>query len=58
MTPAKRRLPRRALLPAILVAFTALTGGALAGPVKGRISGQEKLVPDVYAESAKPDAHR
>jgi plastocyanin len=31
---------------------------ALAGPIKGRISGQEKLVPDVYAEAAKPDAHR
>ncbi len=33
-------------------------GTALAGPIKGRISGQEKLVPDVYIEASKPDAHR
>ena len=26
--------------------------------MKGRIAGQERLVPDVYAEAAKPDAHR
>jgi len=43
--------------PSILLALT-LTGAALAGPVKGRISGQEKLVPDVYTEAAKPDSHR
>jgi hypothetical protein len=30
----------------------------LAGPVKGHIAGQEKLVPDVYTEAAKPDSHR
>ena len=37
-----------------------LCGGAdaVAGPVKGRISGQEKLIPDVYTEAAKPDARR
>ena len=30
-----------------------------AGPnVRGKISGQEKLVPDVYAEAAKPEAKR
>ena len=63
MTLAKRSpllpsvLRRRAILPSILVAVT-LAGGALAGPVKGRIAGQEKLVPDVFAEAAKPDSHR
>lgn len=36
----------------------AVAPGANAGPVKGRITGQEKLVPDVYAEAAKPDARR
>ncbi len=43
-----------------LLAFAILvaTGAAFAGPVRGRINGQEKLVPDVYAEAAKPDAHR
>jgi plastocyanin len=63
MTPAKRpsrrpKLRRPATVSAILIALTALTGAALAGPVKGRIAGQEKLVPDVYAEAAKPDAHK
>jgi plastocyanin len=53
-------MARAQTLCAILLALTALTGAAaaIAGPVKGRIAGQEKLVPDVYAESAKPDAHR
>lgn len=36
----------------------AVSGAAFAGPVRGRINGQEKLIPDVYAEAAKPDAHR
>lgn len=31
---------------------------AAAPNVRGRISGQEKLVPDVYAEAAKPEAKR
>lgn len=48
---------RRAILPSVLLALT-LAGGALAGPVKGHITGQDKLVPDVYAEAAKPDSHR
>jgi plastocyanin len=64
MTPAKRApsrphhtMRRRAILSAVLVALTA-AGASFAGPLKGRISGQEKLIPDVYAEAAKPDAHR
>jgi len=53
-----RHLPstQRSLL--LACAILAATGAAFAGPVRGRINGQEKLVPDVYAEAAKPDAHR
>ena len=67
MTPVKRPPSRRATSvrsfrrrALAMCALLAVTAGsvALAGPVKGRISGQEKLVPDVYAESAKSDAHR
>jgi hypothetical protein len=39
-------------------AILLLAGAAFGGSVRGRINGQEKLVPDVYAEAAKPDAHR
>lgn len=42
------------LLPIVL----SFTGTADAGAVKGRISGQEKLLPDVYQEPLKPDARR
>jgi len=35
-----------------------LASDAIAGAVRGRLAGQEKLFPDVYAEAAKPDAHR
>ena len=41
-----------------LAAPLALAGDALAGAIRGRLSGQEKLFPDVYAEAAKSDAHR
>jgi plastocyanin len=61
MTPAKRRTSRRPS-PVSLLSFAVLSlgaaGAASAGPVKGRISGQEKLTPDVYVEASKPDAHR
>jgi plastocyanin len=40
------------------LASLAVAGDALAGAVRGRLSGQEKLFPDVYAEAAKSDAHR
>jgi hypothetical protein len=49
---------RSLLLGTALAAFLAASGAAFAGPVRGRINGQEKLVPDVYAEAAKTDAHR
>ncbi len=40
------------------VAGALVTATALAGGVKGRITGQDKLVPDVYVEASRPDAHR
>jgi hypothetical protein len=44
----------------LLTAAALLTAiGHAAGPnVKGKITGQEKLVPDVYAEAAKPESKR
>lgn len=41
-----------------VAALAAVSSSALAGSVRGKISGQEKLLPDVYAEASKPDAHR
>jgi plastocyanin len=51
---------RRAVVASVLALLVGATvaSAAFAGPVRGRISGQEKLVPDVYAEAAKADAHR
>jgi hypothetical protein len=45
---------------AILTASALLSvAGNAAGPnVKGKITGQDKLVPDVYAEAAKPESRR
>ncbi len=43
----------------VALAATCLSGSALAaGTLRGRITGFEKLIPDVYAEAAKPEAHR
>lgn len=43
----------------LLVGAVAAYGAtAFAGPVKGRITGQEKLIPDEYVEASKPDSHR
>jgi plastocyanin len=53
----RSRSPRSALAFAAVL-LVAGAGTALAGPVRGRIAGQEKLIPDVYVEAAKPDAHR
>lgn len=53
-----RKFPSFSSLALAAVAMTALCGTALAGPVRGRIAGQEKLLPEVYAEAAKPDSHR
>jgi hypothetical protein len=51
---------RSAVPAAVLALFVTLTlaGVAVAGPVKGRITGQEKLIPDVYVEASKPESHR
>lgn len=40
------------------IALLSVTGRAGAPNVKGKISGQEKLIPDVYAEAAKPESKR
>ena len=45
------------LLPVVLVVLP-LSGIAEAGPVKGKVSAPEKLVPQVYTDAAKLDAHR
>jgi hypothetical protein len=42
----------------VLVAAIAQIARAASAQVKGHITGQEKLVPDVYQEAAKPEAHR
>lgn len=44
----------------MLSAFALLTtaGQAAAPNVKGKVSGYDKLVPEVYAEAAKPEARR
>jgi hypothetical protein len=50
---------RRAAVALVLAALaTAATAHAASGNIKGRIAGQEKLVLDVYVESAKPENHR
>jgi hypothetical protein len=71
MPDAKRRLcarrPTRVAVPLVAVALVGLAAvsvpgtlqaGSGAGNLKGRIAGWEKLLPAVYAEAAKPDAHR
>ncbi len=44
----------------LVAAIGLLTASGRAGPpnVKGKITGYEKLVPEVYAEAAKPEARR
>ena len=51
---------RRTLALGVLsaLALLAVAGQAAAPNLKGRISGHEKLIPDVYAEAAKPEARR
>jgi hypothetical protein len=61
--PLRKSSPRSAGVPkttSLLLLAASITYGAtvLAGPIKGRITGQDKLLPDVYVEASKPDAHR
>ena len=54
---------RKRVAPLFLSLLTAAAllsvSGHAAGPnVKGKITGQEKLVPDVYAEAARPESRR
>jgi hypothetical protein len=53
--PGRGRTSIAALLGCACVLYGATVD---AGPLKGRIVGQEKLIPDVYVEAARPDAHR
>lgn len=48
------------LVFAVLSAFALSAASGRAGPpnVKGKITGVEKLIPEVYAEAAKPEARR
>jgi len=51
----------KVLLPlSALLAFALLTASGRAGPpnVRGKITGHEKLVPEVYAEAAKTESRR
>ncbi len=41
-----------------ILSVVTVSARAAAPNVRGKISGQEKLVPDVYAEAAKPEAKR
>ena len=71
MPDAKRRLCARrptrvvvSLVVAVLVVLVAvlpsrqLLAGAPPGAVRGKVTGWERLFPQVYAEASKPDAHR
>ena len=51
---------RRSVALGILSAFALMTAAGRAGPpnVKGKISGHEKLIPEIYAETAKPESKR
>lgn len=51
---------RRTILFGVLSAFALLTASGRAGPpnVKGKVTGYDKLTPEVYAEAAKPEARR
>jgi hypothetical protein len=55
--PNSKRTPHFVVL--FLLGACALAGGtALAAPVKGKVTGHDKLIPDVYADAAKPESHR
>ena len=49
---------RAALGVLVSTALLSVAGHAGAPNVKGKITGQDKLVPDVYAEAAKPESRR
>ncbi len=57
MRPNGLKSPKSIILLSALLAIVPFAQSASAGPIKGRITGSEKLIPEVYAEAAKPDAH-
>ncbi len=52
-----QKSPKSLILLAVLLGLAPLTSTAQAGGVKGHIVSAEKLIPEVYAEAAKPDLH-
>jgi hypothetical protein len=50
--------PRLVVTVLCAIGLLSVTGRAGSPNVKGRISGHEKLIPDVYNEAAKPEARR
>lgn len=46
------------LLACVCLLGISVRGSAAPPNVKGRITGQDKLIPEVYAETTKPEAHR
>lgn len=58
--PSLTTMRKKVLAFAITTAFALLTASGRAGPpnVRGKITGHEKLIPEVYAEASKPDARR
>src|SRR5690606_16064874 len=57
---ASTRSLRRSVALGILSAVALMTASGRAGPpnVRGKITGHDKLIPEVYAETAKPDSRR
>jgi hypothetical protein len=63
-TKRRSRARRRTCVVAVpvVLAFALASGTLLAGAalptIRGKVAGWDKLIPQVYAEAAKPDAHR
>jgi hypothetical protein len=58
---AGARRPTRFVAPLVVLASLLASGTLLAGgtpTVKGKVTGWDKLYPQVYADAAKPDSHR
>ncbi len=43
---------------ALFLGFSLFAGIATAGPVRGKVSGQDKLLPEAYQEASRRDGHR
>ena len=56
--PLRRLLASAPLLLPALAAVVFLDGTASGGQIRGRIDGQDALIPAVFVEAAKPESHR